>query len=186
MRANYNSGVPPGNNSAAPDADDPSSSETSASTSPATSTTRKRILALDVGSRRIGLAVSDALGITAQGLDTLHRKNKRSDMAELHRIVSTYDIGEIVMGNPVQMSGSEGTQSGKIAEFAEQLRQRLGVPVHLWDERLTSAEAHRILDESGQSKDRMQRKGKVDRIAAVLILQSFMESRSTQRGGAGL
>src|SRR5437879_6461310 len=160
MPANYNSGVSPLNNSAA-------------------EKKLRRVLALDVGSRRIGLAVSDALGITAQGLDTLHRKNKRSDMAELQRIVSTYDIGEIVMGNPLQMSGSEGTQSGKISEFAEQLRHRLGVPVHLWDERLTSAEAHRILDESGQSKDRMQRKGKVDRIAAVLILQSFMESRST-------
>jgi putative Holliday junction resolvase len=77
------------------------------------------------------------------------------------------------------MSGTAGTQSVRAAEFAEVLRARLGIPVHLWDERLTSTEAHRILDESGQSKDRMQRKGKVDRIAAVLILQSFMESRSS-------
>jgi putative Holliday junction resolvase len=142
---------------------------------------RKRVLALDVGSRRIGIAVTDALGITAQGLETLHRKNKRSDMAHLQRIVSTYDVGEIVMGNPLNMSGDAGTQATKISEFAEELRTRLGVPVHLWDERLTSAEAHRIMDESGQSKDRMQRKGKVDRIAAVLILQSFMESRSSAR-----
>jgi putative Holliday junction resolvase len=102
-------------------------------------------------------------------------------MAQLQRIVSTYDVGEIVKGNPLNMSGDAGTQAVKISEFAEELRTRLGVPVHLWDERLTSAEAHRIMDESGQSKDRMQRKGKVDRIAAVLILQSFMESRSNAR-----
>jgi putative Holliday junction resolvase len=160
MPANYNSGVSASDNS------------------PAEKKPR-RVLALDVGSRRIGLAVTDALGITAQGLDTLHRKNKRSDFAQLQRIVSTYDVGEIVMGNPLNMSGEAGTQAGKISEFAEELRARLGVPVHLWDERLTSAEAHRLLDESGQSKDRMQRKGKVDRIAAVLILQSFMQSRSS-------
>jgi putative Holliday junction resolvase len=159
MRANYNSGV----------------------SSPQNSGGKKRILAMDVGARRIGLAVTDALGITAQGLETLDRKNKRSDFARLQNIVSTYDVGEIVMGNPLNMTGTEGTQSAKISELAEELRGRLGVPVHLWDERLTSAEAHRILDESGHSKDRMQRKGKVDRIAAVLILQSFMESR----GGSG-
>jgi putative Holliday junction resolvase len=139
----------------------------------------KRILALDLGSRRIGLAITDALGITAQGLDTLNRKNKRSDLAELAKVVSKYDVGEIVLGNPLNMSGTAGTQAVKVSEFAEDLRARLGVPVHLWDERLTSAEAHRILDESGQSKDRMQRKGKVDRIAAILILQSFMDSRSS-------
>ena len=181
MRANYNAGVPSSDNSATPKNPASAGSGNRAASTAHAPVARKRILALDVGSRRIGLAVSDALGFTAQGLDTLHRNNKRRDMAQLQKIISTYDIGEIVMGNPLQMSGAEGAQSEKIAEFAEQLRQRLGVPVHLWDERLTSVEAHRILDESGQSKDRIQRKGKVDRIAAVLILQSFMESRSNTR-----
>jgi putative Holliday junction resolvase len=137
-----------------------------------------RILALDVGSRRIGLAVSDALGITAQPLDTLTRTNKRADIAHLKKLVRAHDVAEIVLGNPLNMSGDPGSQAGKVAAFAEELRTRIGLPVHLWDERLTSAEAHRFLDDSGHSKDRMDRKGKVDRIAAVLILQSFMQSRS--------
>ena len=78
----------------------------------------------------------------------------------------------------LNMSGESGAQAEKIAAFADELHARLGLPVHLWDERLTSAEAHRFLDDSGHSKDRMARKGKVDRIAAVLILQSFMQSRT--------
>lgn len=137
-----------------------------------------RVLALDLGSRRIGLAVSDSLGITAQPLDTLTRSSKRADIAELRKLVRRHQVTEVVLGNPLNMSGEQGGQAGKVAAFAEELRQHLGLPVHLFDERLTSAEAHRFLDESGHSKDRLQRKGKVDRIAAVLILQGFMESRS--------
>lgn len=136
-----------------------------------------RILALDVGSRRIGLAVSDALGITAQPLETLNRHNRRADFAELKKVLKQHDVSEIVVGNPLNMSGEPGAQAAKIGEFADELRARFGLPVHLFDERLTSAEAHRFLDESGHSKDRFERKGKVDRIAAVLILQGFMESR---------
>jgi putative holliday junction resolvase len=136
-----------------------------------------RILALDVGSRRIGLAVSDALGITAQPLETLTRTNKRADWAELKKIINHHQVTEIVVGNPLNMSGEPGSQAEKIAAFAEELRSRFSLPVHLWDERLTSAEAHRVLDDAGHSKDRIARKGKVDRIAAVLILQSFMQSR---------
>ncbi len=138
-----------------------------------------RILALDVGSRRIGLAVSDALGITAQPLETLNRTNKRADFAELKKVIHHHSVTQIVVGNPLNMSGEPGQQAEKIAAFAEELRSRSGLPVHLWDERLTSTEAHRILDDSGHSKDRMHRKGKVDQIAAVLILQSFMQSRGT-------
>ena len=95
-----------------------------------------RILAIDYGSRRMGLAVSDALGITAQGIDTLERKNKRADFGRLERTIREYEIKEIVLGNPLRMSGQEGTQSQKVAEFAEELRQRFELPVHLWDERL--------------------------------------------------
>jgi len=134
-----------------------------------------RILAIDYGNRRMGLAVSDPLGITAQGLDTLERKNKRADFGRLERIVREYQVREIVLGNPLRMSGQEGTQSQKVAAFAEELRRHFELPVHLWDERLTSAEANRLLREAELSiKKRAQA---VDRMAAVLILQSFMQAR---------
>jgi putative holliday junction resolvase len=135
-----------------------------------------RILGLDVGSRRIGLAVSDPLGITAQGLETLHRKNKRQDFAHLDRVIQEYDVQEIVIGLPLRMSGLEGAQAEKIQAFAENLRERFRLPVHLWDERLTSAEANRLLRSTALS---IEKRGKaVDRMAAVLILQGWMESRS--------
>jgi putative Holliday junction resolvase len=136
-----------------------------------------RILAIDHGARRMGLAVSDALGITAQGIETLQRRNKRSDFARLQRVINDYEIQEIVVGYPLRMSGEEGTQSQKVAEFAEELRQRFSLPVHLLDERLTSAEANRLLREAEVSLER--RKHAVDRMAATLILQSFLQSRET-------
>ncbi len=138
-----------------------------------------RILALDVGSRRIGLAVSDPLGITAQGLETLHRKNKRTDLEHLERVIRDYGVKEIVVGLPLRMSGAEGIQSEKMAVFADDLRKRFGLPVHLWDERLTSAEANRILRDAELSIEK--RKQAVDRMAAVLILQNFLESRRSTK-----
>jgi putative Holliday junction resolvase len=135
-----------------------------------------RILAIDFGSRRMGLAVSDLLGITAQGIDTLERKNKRSDFARLERVLREYQVQEIVLGNPLRMSGEEGRQSQKVAEFAEELRKKFQLPVHLFDERLTSAEANRLLREADLSIEK--RAKAVDRMAAVLILQAFLQSRS--------
>ena len=134
-----------------------------------------RILAIDYGTRRMGLAISDALGITAQGLETLQRKNRRSDFAHLARVLDQYQVREIVLGYPLRMSGERGLQSEKVAEFARQLRQKFKLPVHLWDERLTSAEANRLLREAEVSKEKRARA--VDRMAAVLILQSFLEAR---------
>jgi putative Holliday junction resolvase len=134
-----------------------------------------RVLGLDVGSRRIGLAVSDPLGITAQGLETLQRRNKRQDLAALERVIREYEVREIVVGLPLRMSGVEGTQSEKMQRFAEDLRKRFGLPVHLWDERLTSAEANRLLRETELSIEK--RAKAVDRMAAVLILQGWMEGR---------
>jgi len=134
-----------------------------------------RILGLDVGARRIGVAVSDPLGITAQGLETLQRKNKRSDFEQLRRVIRDYHVREIVIGLPLRMSGLEGIQAEKMQAFAADLRKRFGLPVHLWDERLTSAEANRLLRETDLS---IEKRGKaVDRMAAVLILQGFMERR---------
>jgi len=134
-----------------------------------------RVLGLDVGSRRIGVAVSDPLGITAQGLQTLQRRNKRSDLAALERVIRQFGVREIVVGLPLRMSGAEGTQSEKMQGFAEDLRKRFRLPVHLWDERLTSAEANRLLRETELSIEK--RANAVDRMAAVLILQGWMERR---------
>jgi putative Holliday junction resolvase len=134
-----------------------------------------RLLGLDVGMRRIGMAVSDLLGITAQGLRTLQRRNKRADFAELERVISEQGVAEIVVGYPLRLSGAESAQTAKVVEFAEELKRRTGLPVHLWDERLTSAEANRLLRETEMS---IKRRGEVvDQMAAVLILQSYMENR---------
>jgi putative Holliday junction resolvase len=138
-----------------------------------------RILALDVGSRTIGLAVTDALGITAQGLDTIRRKNKRTDFAALEQVIQHYEVAELVVGLPLRMSGLEGTQAEKMQLFAEELRKRFQLPVHLWDERLTSAEANRLLRATDLSIKK--RGAAVDRLAAVLILQSYMEWRNLRR-----
>ena len=139
----------------------------------------ERILALDVGSRTIGLAVSDPLGYTAQGLFTIRRTNKRTDFWELKKVIEQYDVKEIVVGLPLRMSGAEGIQSEKMRLFADELRAKFGIPVHLWDERLTSVEANRLLRETEMSIK--QRAGAVDQIAAVLILQNFMQARDVRR-----
>src|ERR1700730_1599726 len=138
-----------------------------------------RILGLDVGSRRIGVAVSDPLGITAQGLETLQRRNKRHDFEYLQRVIQEYDVREIVVGLPLRMSGAEGIQSDKIQGFAEELRKLFRLPVHLWDERLTSAEANRLLRETDLSIEKRAKGG--GRMAAVLILQGWMEGRAGGR-----
>ncbi len=138
-----------------------------------------RILGLDVGSRRIGVAVSDPLGITAQGLDTIQRQNKRTDFGTLEKVIQEYSVVEIVVGYPLRMSGAEGIQSAKMDVFAEELRKRFKLPVHLWDERLSSAQANRLLRETDMS---IKRRGEVvDQMAAVLILQSWMEARETTK-----
>jgi putative holliday junction resolvase len=134
-----------------------------------------RVLGLDVGSRRIGVAVSDPLGITAQGLETLERRNKKYDFEQLKRVIRRYEVKEIVVGLPLRMSGAEGIQSDKMNVFADELRRRFRLPVHLYDERLTSAEANRLLRETDLS---IEKRGKaVDRMAAILILQGWMERR---------
>lgn len=139
-----------------------------------------RVLGLDVGSRRIGIAISDPLGITAQGLETLHRQNKRLDFEKLEKVIRDYGVTQIVVGLPLRMSGLEGTQAEKMQLFAEELRKRFQLPVHLWDERLTSAQANRLLRETEMS---IKRRGEVvDQMAAVLILQSFMDSRGSDQG----
>jgi len=136
---------------------------------------KPRVLGLDVGSKTIGMAVSDPLGITAQGLETIRRRTKRLDFAQLATVVRKYEVREIVVGYPLRLSGTEGAQSEKMRQFADELRHQFGLPVHLWDERLTSAQANRVLREAELS---IRKRGQaVDRMAAVLILQSWMEAR---------
>src|SRR5579872_4398581 len=133
-----------------------------------------RILALDVGRKRIGLAISDPLGITAQGLPNLVRTNKRADLSALEQLVQEREVGLILMGNPINMRGSEGRQSGWVREFAGAMESRMGIPVKLWDERLTSVEAGRVLRSSGISIEK--RAAAVDRLSAVILLQSYLDS----------
>jgi putative Holliday junction resolvase len=134
-----------------------------------------RILALDVGTKRIGMAVTDPLGLTAQGLETIKRVSRNQDLDLIRKVIEKYEITEIVIGLPVRMGGEASAQTTRVQKFADFLRTSLKLPVHLFDERLTSWEAHQILDE--QKLDRHRRKGKVDTIAACLILQGFLASR---------
>jgi putative Holliday junction resolvase len=135
---------------------------------------QSRILALDLGKKRIGLAISDPLGITAQGLPNLVRVRKRADFAALEQLIRERQVGLILMGNPINMRGDEGRQSGWVREFAQVLEKRTGLPVKLWDERLTSVEANRVLRSSGISIEK--RAAAVDRLSAVILLQSYLDS----------
>ena len=133
-----------------------------------------RILALDVGKRRIGLALSDPLGITAQGLDTLARTNMREDLSHLAELASEKGVRLFLVGNPLHMSGHEGRQAEYTHAFADRLRERTGLPVEFWDERLTTVAAQRVLRESGISIEKRARA--VDRLSAVILLESYLDS----------
>ncbi len=137
-----------------------------------------RVLALDLGQRRIGLAVSDELGFSAQGLPTWARRNKRLDLEALERIIQEKQVRLILVGNPLHLSGDESTQSRWAAEFAGVIAKNLGVEVKLWDERLTTREASRVLRQSGIS---IKKRGQaVDQLSAVLILQSNLDYLAAQ------
>jgi putative Holliday junction resolvase len=136
-------------------------------------------MAIDFGARKIGLAVTDELGLTAQGLATYYRSNKKADFDHFRRVIKQYGVTEIVMGLPLRMSGVEGIQAEKVQAFAEELRHRFKLPVQLFDERLTSVEANRLLRETEMSTRR--RSEVVDQLAAVLILQAFLEFRKSSR-----
>ena len=135
---------------------------------------KPRILALDLGKKRIGLAVSDPLRITAQGLPNIERTNKRTDLAALDALARERDVGLFLMGNPINMGGREGRQSGWVREFAAALESHTHLPVQFWDERLTSVEANRVLRQSGVSI--AKRAAAIDRLSAVILLQSYLDS----------
>jgi putative holliday junction resolvase len=131
-----------------------------------------RILALDLGKKRIGLALSDPLGLTAQGLPTLQRVNIRTDLAELDRLAAQYDVILILLGLPLHMSGDEGRQAQHAREFARRLAEWTGREVRLWDERLTTVEAQRVLKSSGISIAKRARA--VDQLSAQILLDSYL------------
>jgi putative Holliday junction resolvase len=136
-----------------------------------------RYLGLDVGNRRIGVAVTDELGLTAQPVMTLERShNRREDLRRLARLARKFEVVGIVVGNPVHLSGELSPQAAKIQAFAEELGELTGLPIYLWDERLTTREAHQILYEAGHA--RQQHRQVVDQVAATLILQAFMDDRA--------
>ena len=138
-----------------------------------------RIMGLDFGSRTTGVAVSDPLGMTAQGVETIVRKDEnklRQTCARIEALIKEYEIEEIVLGYPKNMNNTAGERAEKTEAFKAMLERRTGKPVILWDERLTTIAAERVLMESGVRRE--NRKAVVDKIAAVLILQGYLDSRS--------
>ncbi len=138
-----------------------------------------RILALDLGKKRIGLALSDELGLTAQGLKTLDREGRRADIETLRRMAVESGVELFLVGDPVQMSGAASRQSEYTREFARELEYKTGLPVKFWDERWTSREAERTLRGSGIAHG--ERKPAIDRLSAVILLQSYLDSVEAQR-----
>ena len=150
-----------------------------------------RILAIDFGTKRLGLAVSDALGIAAQGLRTRERTRLEEDIDHIGKLREEYSAERIVLGHPLGHRGNETEMSRRVAAFAEKLRRRLKCPVELWDERLTSVEANRMLRGSGISIEK--RRKAADRVSAVLLLQNYLDRlaneiarREGQQANAGV
>jgi len=137
-----------------------------------------RVMALDVGDKTIGVAISDALLLTAQARPTVRRKDIAADIEKLRRLAQENEVHEVVVGQPLHMDGQPSPQSQKVARFAEQLRKVLDLPIIFWDERLTSFEAEQHLEQMGLNW--RQRREQVDKIAAMIILQNYLDSRSGQ------
>jgi len=132
-----------------------------------------RILALDVGEKRIGIAVSDALNMSAQGIETLVRQDAGSTLDRIKALVKEYDVAKIVVGLPFNMNGTKGASAAAVEDFIETLKNRLSVEITTVDERLTTAQGERLLLEADVS--RKKRKACIDKIAAQLILQTYLE-----------
>ena len=140
-----------------------------------------RILGLDVGAKTVGVAVSDGLLLTAQGVETIERKDEnklRKTCARIEELIAEYEITEIVLGLPKNMNNTEGERVEKTKAFGEMLERRTGLPVHYWDERLTTVAAEQILMESGVRRE--NRKAVIDKVAAGLILQGYLDCLKTK------
>ena len=140
-----------------------------------------RMLGLDFGSKTVGVAVSDGLLLTAQGVETIERKDEnklRKTCARIEELIAEYEITEIVLGLPKNMNNTEGERVEKTKAFGEMLERRTGLPVHYWDERLTTVAAEQILMESGVRRE--NRKAVIDKVAAGLILQGYLDCLKTK------
>lgn len=145
----------------------------------------ERLLGIDVGDRRIGVAISDAMGWTAQPVMTLERRGSRREaLRSLARLARRHEATGFVVGDPLMLDGSPSTRTEKARAFAAELGELSGLPVQLWDERLTSEEAHQILYQAGHPRQEHERL--VDQVAATLILQSFLDERERARAVAAL
>ncbi|MDP3791049.1 MAG: Holliday junction resolvase RuvX [Candidatus Omnitrophota bacterium] len=134
-----------------------------------------RIMGLDFGTKRIGVALSDELFLTAQGINTIQRKELKSDLEEISKIARENNVQEIVTGLPLNMNGTYSAKTKEVVEFIDELSKVVTVPVRTWDERLTSMQAERVLLEADVS--RAKRKKVTDKLAAQIILQSYLDSR---------
>ena len=144
-----------------------------------------RIMGLDYGSKTVGVAVSDGLGLTAQGVETITRTDEgklRRTLARIEELSKEYQVTRIVLGYPKNMDNSAGERVKKTEEFAAMVEKRTGLPVVFWDERLSTVSAERVLIESGVRRER--RKAVIDKIAAVFILQNYLDSGAAQEGSA--
>lgn len=135
-----------------------------------------RIMGLDVGTKTVGVAVSDPLGFTAQGVTTVRRKNRKADLAALAALTAEYEVGRLVVGLPLNMDGTEGPRAEATRRFGDLLAKELGLPVEYWDERLTTVAAERALLEADLSRAR--RREVVDQVAASLILQGWLDAHA--------
>ncbi|TYP50361.1 Holliday junction resolvase RuvX [Thermosediminibacter litoriperuensis] len=143
-----------------------------------------RILGLDVGNKRIGVAVSDALGITAQGVGVIERGDVKRDIERISEIVRKFQVRKVVIGLPLNMNGTLGPQGQAVKDFGEKLRHSLNLDVQYWDERLSTAAAEKVLIDADMS--RKKRKGVIDKLSAVVILQSFLDCKSNIDTGSKL
>ena len=141
-----------------------------------------RVLGLDYGSKTVGVAVSDPMGLTAQGVETIWRKQEnklRQTLARIEELVSEYQVERIVLGYPKNMNNTVGERALKSLEFKEKLERRTGLPVVMWDERLTTVEAERTLMETGVRRE--NRKQYLDELAAIFILQGYLDSLGMEK-----
>lgn len=141
-----------------------------------------RIMGLDFGSKTVGVAISDALLITAQGIEIIRRKEEnklRQTLARIEQLIVEYEVEEIVLGLPKNMNATEGERVDLTMEFKEKLERRTGLPVHMWDERLTTVSADKAMMEAGIRREK--RKDYVDMIAATFILQGYLDLRSSKQ-----
>ncbi len=143
----------------------------------------RRVLALDVGDRRIGVAVSDELGLTAQGVTTIHRRSWAADLDDIARLVETWRAETIVVGLPLTLEGAIGPRAQTVQAFIKRLGSAVKVPILTWDERFSTVTAERVLIDANLS--RAKRRGVIDKTAAVVILQHFLDTRAHAATGEG-